>query len=172
MQQAARVHKRQGRAHLACDRTRAQRLTWRERIQVAAIEQLHGVKWSLLIHAVVVDLDDAGMRELRECVVFAGQELGGAPGVSFLAQRAQALHGDAALSHGVLDLEHQGHTAAAKLAPQLIAAERGVGRHGDRARNRVIFYAHTPSLTCISRRRRGYDLLSRSNLRRAAYTTR
>ena len=68
-----------------------------------------------MIDAVVVDLDDARMPQLRQRVVLAHE-------VDDLVAREQALQCDSSTGTAVMRCEHLAHAAARQSLPKLVAA--------------------------------------------------
>ena len=108
----ARVQQRQRGTNIAGDRAGFAPSHGCEFVQVAAVQQLHRVVRPVLVDRVVVYLHDAWVHELRERVVLAFEQAGGA--LSFLdifmaVEPFERLR-SAALQVG--DFEHRRHAAA------------------------------------------------------------
>src|SRR3954454_22392555 len=74
-QHLARVQERKRRAKLSAEATDLARRKRSQLPQLAALEQLHRVIGALIVDSVVVDLDHVWMRDLRERVELALEQL-------------------------------------------------------------------------------------------------
>ncbi len=132
--QAARGEKGERRADVVDERAR---LSPRQRgslAKIAAVEQLHRVERPPIIDPVVVDLYDAGMRELCERAKLALEEGCGFEVVPVLFRQHQLLQSDVSPSSEIRHAIDDGHAAMADGPHHLVAVVDALGdRVGSRA---------------------------------------
>ena len=118
MDEAPRMDERERRAHVVDQRARLLPPERAQLPQIAALEQLHGVVGTGLVHSVVVDLDDARVRQRRQHVKLALEHpvvpLASPAGHHALLER------DIPTEHGIERAVHGRHATAPEHARELV----------------------------------------------------
>jgi hypothetical protein len=119
--QPARVYERQRGGHVTKDGAGFPHRLGLLTRQILARQELHRVVRALTIDAVVVDLDDAGMRQIDQVPILV-LEQGAQARPRTLVLDVQALEGDLAREQAIVDAVNGAHPAARELHAHVVAA--------------------------------------------------